>query len=205
MRTILFSTAASLAVLASAPAHATVVFGDNFDSYNQSVPWTGGTNWSVGPGDVDLVTVPNGFALTCAGGSGGCVDLTGSTPGTLKSKLLTLNAGSYSLSFDYSGNQLPQYAASPFTASIAGLGTVTFNTVQTDSFTTYASNFVLGAPTATNLVFQQLGNVQFVGNIIDNVSLSAIPEPAAWATMIGGLFFVGGAYRRRRATAMALA
>ena len=36
-----------------------------------------------------------------------------------------------------------------------------------------------------------------------NLSLSAVPEPASWAMMIGGFGLVGGAMRRRRAVAAA--
>ena len=36
---------------------------------------------------------------------------------------------------------------------------------------------------------------------LDNISLSAVPEPATWAMMIGGFGMVGGAMRRRRSSA----
>lgn len=38
---------------------------------------------------------------------------------------------------------------------------------------------------------------------IDNLATSAVPEPAAWVMMIGGLALVGGAQRRRRSTVVA--
>ena len=36
-----------------------------------------------------------------------------------------------------------------------------------------------------------------VDGILDNVSVSAVPEPAAWALMLFGFILVGGAMRRR--------
>ena len=35
------------------------------------------------------------------------------------------------------------------------------------------------------------------------VGVSAVPEPAAWTLMIGGLGLAGAAFRRRRALALA--
>ena len=43
------------------------------------------------------------------------------------------------------------------------------------------------------------------GNEVANVSLSAVPEPAAWGMMIAGFGMVGGLVRRRRPAARSLA
>lgn len=42
------------------------------------------------------------------------------------------------------------------------------------------------------------GSQEFPEFAIDNVIVSAVPEPASWATLIAGLVIIGGAVRRRR-------
>jgi len=103
--------AASVAVLALAAgaAHATNVLSDNFDSENggaSSLNYTNFANFNV-VGGVDLVATPD-FGITCAGGSGSCVDLAGTPgPGEIVSKnFYNFGAGDVvTLSFDISGNQ----------------------------------------------------------------------------------------------------
>ena len=105
-------TAASLAV--AAPASAGTVFTDNFDGENggaSSLQYTGFANFTVS-GGVDLVATPN-FGITCAGGSGSCVDLDGTPgPGILTSaSSFSFNAGDFiRFSFDVSGSQRSQAA-----------------------------------------------------------------------------------------------
>ena len=71
-----------------------------------------------------------------------------------------------------------------------------------DPFTTHTYSFTTA--TAGNLVFTDSGPSNQQGNLLDNVSLTAVPEPASWAMMIVGLFGLGAALRRRNATAATL-
>lgn len=59
----------------------------------------------------------------------------------------------------------------------------------------------------TPIEFQSLASsgLASYGNEVTNVSLSAVPEPAAWGLMIAGFGMVGGAVRRRRPAALRLA
>jgi len=109
--------AASVLLATAAPAHAAPIFGENFDSegaagvsvlnYNTFdkfiVPNTGPV-----AGTVDLIS-SGGHGIDCAGGTGKCVDLDGSTSnaGALVSKtLFSFGAGDIvTLTFDLSGNQ----------------------------------------------------------------------------------------------------
>lgn len=124
---ILVSTA-----LLSFSVSAGVIFQDNFDSelapgvYNTD--YKGFANWTVTKGSVDLISTPNPWSLTCAGGTGKCVDLDGSTgtAGTLQSIALTLDPGTYTLSFDISGNQRNSTADS-VQVSLDGFLTETFS------------------------------------------------------------------------------
>jgi hypothetical protein len=193
--------AASVALLAAAPALAGP-FLDNFDGYGASVPWNGAGGWTTG-GSVDLVASGT-YGLTCVGGTGNCVDLSGSSPGSMSHSVF-LNAGTYQLSFDYTGNQLGTTANSPyaetgFDFSLGSFGGSVGPLANNSSiFTTYANNFTVGAAGTYMLTFtQQGGGDNYRGSILDNVSISSVPEPATWAMMFLGFGMVGFALRRRR-------
>ena len=109
MQNFFISLAASVAFVA--PASATQVFSENFDSENgglTALNFTGFSQFaSTGMGNVDLVRTPD-FGIICAGGSGSCVDLDG-TPGP--GEIETLSSFSFAagkritFSFDVSGSQ----------------------------------------------------------------------------------------------------
>jgi hypothetical protein len=103
--------AAAATLLISSPAFAGTVFFDTFDTENggaTSLNHTGFANWnSTGAGFVDVVAMPD-YGLTCAGGSGSCVDLDGSPgPGRITTKRnFTFNTGDLiRIDYDISGSQ----------------------------------------------------------------------------------------------------
>jgi len=91
-------------------AGAAVLLNDTFDSDAASsiLNFTGFANWNVVNGTVDYIR-SGGFGISCVGGSGGCVDLDGSTSnvGRMVSKIsFVLDAATaYRMSLAYSGNQ----------------------------------------------------------------------------------------------------
>ena len=122
-----FLTAFLAATAIAAPAHAyTVVFQDNFDGEGAALNYTTFANFNApaASGTVDVVASGT-YGITCAGGSGKCVDLDGSTSnaGSIASKnLFSFGAGDVlTLSFDLSGNQrntsLDNWAAGFFDVS----------------------------------------------------------------------------------------
>ena len=63
-------------------------------------------------------------------------------------------------------------------------------------FTSYSFTFTT---TGGQLVFTELGPSDQQGNILDNVVLTAVPEPSTWAMMVLGFAGVGFmAYRRKQ-------
>jgi hypothetical protein len=203
------SLAAAIVLLASivmAPGvYAAVIFSDNFNGESQSLNYNGFANWNVTAGTVDLIGT--GF-FDFYPGNGNYVDLDGSTTqlGTLTSNP-TFGPGTYTLSFSlgaytYQG----QYPLEQTLVSIGNWSTVITPVVD--------SSFTPGAPlqnysfvVTTNggsLVFEALnpqspGQGTNVGNILDNVQVSAVPEPATWAMMLIGFAGIGfAAYRRSR-------
>jgi hypothetical protein len=109
MKTHLLIAAAAVAF--GVPAQAAVVFTDTFDSEaggGSSLNYAGYANFDVTDGTVDQIK-SGAYSINCAGGSGGCVDMDGSTgnSGIMTSKAsFAFNAGdTVTLSFSISGNQ----------------------------------------------------------------------------------------------------
>ena len=81
----------------------------------------------------------------------------------------------------------------------AGATSVVYNPFadnELDSTFSPTSFTFLGSGGLTTLSFASQG-VDGVDAIVDNISVTAVPEPATWAMMIGGFALVGGALRRR--------
>ena len=78
------------------------------------------------------------------------------------------------------------------------------NTKQNMGWTQHSYTFKAFDPTAT-LAFNSQTHTPY-GPALDNVSISAVPEPATWAMMIMGFGGVGAAVRAsRRKQALAFA
>lgn len=200
MRYLIAMAALGMAVPAQA---ATTVFTEDFDSYAQQVPWGGDGVWTTG-NSVDLVQSLN-FGLTCV--TGRCVDLTGSgSPGSI-SRAIILAAGLYSLTFQFTGNQLDGVGDQPNIRPEASFN-VSFNGVtsmvgplanNSTAFQTFSGTYNVLTDGPVTLSFTQLpGGDLFRGSIIDSIVITAVPEPATWVLMILGFGIVGSALRRRR-------
>ena len=231
MRKTLFATALLFSLALAAPASATIVLSDNFDGENagaSQLNYTGFANWaSTGGAFVDLVATPD-FGITCAGGSGSCVDLDGSPgPGEIQTLAsFAFNAGDLvSFSYDFSGSQRGTTEDFSFGFRSQG-GSIDYNNVQlmTDLF----GNQSFGNFSQTNLsLFGTLfpsntpfGNVTFsftagnagsfktflasassdnVGILIDNVSIDITAVPEpASWAMMIAGFGLVGSAMRRR-------
>lgn len=96
--------------VAAFPAHAAIVYSNNFDGENggnTQTNYTGFNGLTVTDGTVDLVRSGD-FRITCPGGRGACVDLDGSTgdAGLTSSNSYAFGAGSrLELRFVFTGNQ----------------------------------------------------------------------------------------------------
>ena len=155
--------------------------------------------WSVDAGSVDLINTywnPSEGAYS--------VDLSGNSPATISQTISGLTSGAkYLLSFDMAGNMDGGAIVKSLLASVGGTsGTFTFDTTghsnaamgwerMTLAFTAEASSLLLS--------FASLEADNPYGAALDNVSVAAVPLPAAGLLMLGGLGALVAAGRRRRA------
>jgi hypothetical protein len=208
--------AVAVLALSAQGASAGVVIQDNFDSSAPVLNWTGDTVFQSipQPGNVnglpsvDLVASGT-YGITTLSGTGNTVDLDGSTgyannpAGELQS-IASLTLGTYVVQFEMSGNQ--RGAGTQTTVVSIGnqqktIGPLASNapwTLFTLTFTDASGQvaFTDFGPPPAFLSDQQ-------GNLLDNVSVSSVPEPSTWAMMILGFCGLGFmAYRRKSKPAL---
>ena len=197
------------AVACSAPASAAVVYSNNFNAENggnTALNYNSFNGLSVTNGTVDLVKSGD-FGIICAGGSGACVDLDGSTgdAGLTSSGSYAFAKGErVSLSFLFSGNQrgvLPNdffrtrfnftpNTAGTFKSNSTTFGPTTYGTFGNvpafrvdifnipPSFAMTDFTFIFEAFTPGSLTFSfEDFGNDNVGVIIDNVSLDISAIP----------------------------
>jgi len=214
MRCRLLSFAAVLSValaatLASATdSRAAVLLFDDFNSESQSLNHTPFANWSVSAGSVDVIGT--GF-YDFYPGNGNYVDLNGSSGaiGALTSNTV-FGAGTYTLTFTLGGSNGGDGNVDPSaktTRVIFGNFVQDITLASNAGLTTQSFTFTT---TGGNLTFASLpgGNEfgPYVGNVLDNVQVSAVPELSTWGMMLIGFAGMGLlAYRRSKKTSAAIA
>ena len=178
-----------------------VLLSDNFNSENGGVGklnYTNFLNWSVTDGTVDLIG--NDF-YDFLPGNGLYVDMDGSTgnAGKLISKtFFALEPGMYELKFNLAGNQRnnsPEYVV--VQVAIGNLFDKTYSLPKTAPFTTYTETFLVTSLTNAQISFEGTGGDN-IGMLLDDVKLTAIPEPGSVLLLSSGLVAFGIIARIRR-------
>ncbi len=202
----------SLLAVAAAPASASVVNGD-FES--------GFSGWTVTPANGNVLVLSGADYQPCCGTVGSPAQLNnhfasfgagnvGIAGVTLEQTFGTVSGQTYTFSFDYGalggGSQQLQFEI--ITGGTVQTLTAFANNNLNNTFQTLTGTFT--ASSSTTIRFGDLGglantqanNVDFV---LDNVSITAVPEPSTWAMMIMGFAGVGFmTYRRSRKAQLAL-
>ena len=163
----------------------------NFSTTTQGI-----SNWIIGVGNVDLV----GSLWTAAGGVNS-VDLSGTRKGEIHQTLSTVAGQTYQLSFALAGNFQGGPAIKGMSVNIGPNGLYTFDTTGKSAgnmgWTTYSKTFV-AVSTATTLSFASNTSGAY-GPVLDNVAVTAVPEPETFAMLLAGLGMMGMIARRRKA------
>jgi len=202
------SIAAATALLAGAAwaqgAGAAVVLSDNFNADVAVLNWAGDSTFTSipGPGNVggqpsvDLVGTGDGFGNLAF--KGNSVDLDGSTgsgfvpAGEIQSNAI-LPTGTYTVTFELAGN----LRGAPVQTTEVSIGgqTVSFSPAANQGYELVHHTFV-NASGAVD--FKDLGPADQQGDLIDNVVVTTVPEPATWAVMLVGFAGMGAALRGAR-------
>ena len=172
-------------------------WGGSFTTYN-----SGDTigPWTVTGASVDLI---GGYwqAPTINGGS---VDLDGNAPGGITQTISGLNAGeTYDLSFYLSGNPDGGPSTKTVDVSVGSLSEAFSYTTGDNSESNMAYELVtvqFQAGQSNALTFTSLdGGGSPYGPVVGGVSITAVPEPSAWAMMgLGFAALACAGYRARR-------
>lgn len=207
IRGLLFAAA----VACSAPSQATLLFADDFDADASAsvLNFNGLLHWSVLDGTIDYIR-SGGFGISCNGGSGGCIDMLGSTgtAGMLVSRQ-TFHLSpdvAYTLSAQVSGNQRGAAAneltlgfVDAVTGELVANGTQ-YGIAAADPFGPQGIGIRIGDARDVRLFFRSAGTNN-MGPILDSVSFAddraAVPEPGALMLLGLGLGALAAAGRRR--------
>ena len=200
----LFAAALAVLSIASPVDAATTLVSENFEAgYGAFTP----------SGNVYLT---NGNTLiACCGATGTAANMSntilafggGNAPsGSISTAPLTLLLGqTYVLTFDYGAFGNAGLSETLY-ATIGG-NTFSVTPIVNDNFdtnrTTVSFSFV-GTGTSSALSFTSSGGA-FVDSFVDNVTLSAVPEPATWTMVLLGFAGIGAAMRLSRKRVAALA
>lgn len=191
MKTILLSLMLTSAMAAS--AHAKFLFEDNFNAETQARN-ASLTHWTVSNGSIDVIGT--GY-FDFYPENGNFLDLDGSTRNAGKITTHTafsLNPGvTYLLSFDLGSSK---YGDTNSVNVSLGNFSETFTLAPNAGWQPFTRSFTVLSGMSSNLSFDHTGGDN-MGLMLDNVSVTAVPEAETYALMLTGLGLVGFAARRR--------
>jgi choice-of-anchor C domain-containing protein len=146
------------------------------------------TGWTVGGNSVDWI----GSDWSAQNGNRS-IDLSGNANGSLSQTFDTINGQTYNVAFYIAGNPDGGPTIKTFETGVDVVLSDQFDssgsTRQSMGWTLYSFDFTASGPTST-LTFASTTGTAF-GAALDNVSVTAVPEPSTWAMMILGFLGLG--------------
>jgi choice-of-anchor C domain-containing protein len=207
MRALFFVFLASVSLTSAANAativnggfeSGTVNPGGSFATVGAGPSLTNITGWMVGGNSVDVI---GGYWQPQEGSRS--IDLAGSGIGSLSQGLATAIGQTYRVDFWVARNSDGGITPRTGFVDVGGAGTlITYNNGSSSRpnmlWEQRSYNFTAtGAFTNLRFSSDPATSDSFFGLALDNVSITAVPEPASWALMIAGFGLVGSAMRRR--------
>lgn len=192
----------------SANASTNIISNGDFSSPNLNGGWTiqntlGG--WTSRNGNGVEIGASGIYGLPTVNSGGQHLEVNGYGLGDIYQNVNLTAGQTYVLTFLYGGRpdggeqKLNVFAGND-------LLTATPLTGSYGSWTSQSFSFIAkGGLTPISFTSVATNGLSSYGNEVANVSLSAVPEPAAWGMMIAGFGMVGGLVRRRRPVARQLA
>jgi hypothetical protein len=202
LKTLVF---AATTLLASAGASATTIRFSNFDQI-ANPPGQGGFRiYSAGTVVDGWTAGTNGIEIqrSAAGAPFSSPHLVELDTTANSSMFMNLGPGGYQVSYFYSPRPNRLATSNRINLSIGStlLDTITGNGGATTRWTKRTVKFF--TPTGGALTFAAAGTSDSFGGYLDNITVSAVPEPSTWAMLILGFGLAGHALRRGKRVAIA--
>jgi hypothetical protein len=178
------------------------VFFDNFNSENGGnwkLNYTQFQNWTVASGAVDLIGEGSPWNFFPSDGYSLYVDMDGSIGQAGKmvtSKIISLQPGSYVLSYELAGNQRGDTDDSVIVTVDLGILSASHALASDAPFTLFTNAFTISQAQDIQISFAGTGGDN-VGMLLDNVSVCAVPAPGALLLGSMGMGLVGWLRRGR--------
>jgi hypothetical protein len=204
VKALLSSICALVAMSVASGAQATVIFNSTFDGLQPYGSWSvvaSADGWTTtgGPG----IELQNNVAGSpgSGGASGVFVELDSHANSTMSRTIS--GSGRYILEFLYSPRPGIASTSNGVLVSMNGQALAPAFTAQGGQNSVWSLKTIeFVAPTSNwQLSFSGVGRSDSLGGYVDNIRLTAVPEPATWAMMIMGFGAAGALLRRRRALA----
>ena len=200
---------AAAAGLTAAPASAATIINGSFElgtdpgaSFSTLAAGSSAiTGWTIGGAGVDYI---GGYWNASDGVRS--VDLSALSAGGVSQNITTVAGKTYKVTFDMAGNpdggfgdKLMVVTSNGFNPQINSFTVGAANTHLNMGWQSMSYMFTAGPGTVTNIAFAS-DEYNPYGPALDNIGISAVPEPTTWALMILGFGAAGGMIRvsRRR-------